>query len=224
VQLCVRRLTYQTHSVKECIQFSILPLSRRIRRETDIPTQRSGAQAPSWLPCPHGDCWRPQCAAQPSCQGACSPVGLGFMKAANNTALVPLTRRSDFVRATKQGRSTPMPGFILQVLPLPEAIMPGVYRVGFTASRKFSKRAVDRNRAKRRLRALAQSDLPHQAAPGQAYVFIARRAILERPFAELRRDLRRALQRLAQPRPPVQQDAPDHGRGHETGCEITTTC
>jgi ribonuclease P protein component len=109
--------------------------------------------------------------------------------------LVPLTRRGHFVRATKRGESTATPGFILQVMPF-SGESPDVYRVGFTASRKFSKRAVDRNRAKRRLRALAQQDLPACAGPERAYVFIARRAILERPFADLRRDLRKAIARL----------------------------
>ena len=122
--------------------------------------------------------------------------------------LIPLTRRSDFVRATKQGESTATPGFILQAIPF-DAEVPVAYRVGFTASRKFSKRAVDRNRAKRRLRALALQDLPSCAGPERAYVFIARRAILDRAFTDLRRDLRKAIARLQ----PTHQQADDGGKG-----------
>jgi ribonuclease P protein component len=62
-------------------------------------------------------------------------------------------------------------------------------RVGFTASRKVGG-AVLRNRAKRRLRAAA---LPLLAREGHDYVLVARTATLSRPFAELTRDLEKAL-------------------------------
>jgi ribonuclease P protein component len=128
------------------------------------------------------------------------------LTASGGVTLVPLTRRSDFVRATRQAHSTATPGFILQMLPLGPP-QPGRLRVGFTASRKFSKHAVDRNRAKRRLRALAQMDLAACGTEDHAYIFIARRAVLDRSFEDLRRDLRKAVQRLereAQPSNPEQ--------------------
>ena len=64
--------------------------------------------------------------------------------------------------------------------------------VGFTASKKVGG-AVERNRAKRRLRALADEVLPAAAEPGYDFVLIARRATLDRPLEQLRADLRQAL-------------------------------
>jgi ribonuclease P protein component len=70
--------------------------------------------------------------------------------------------------------------------------MPGAVRIGFTASRKVGG-AVQRNRAKRRLRAAAAATLPLLAREGHDYVLIARTATLSRRFAELIRDLSKAL-------------------------------
>jgi len=64
--------------------------------------------------------------------------------------------------------------------------------MGFTASRKVGG-AVERNRAKRRLRAAAAAILPLSAREGHDYVLIARAATISRPFAELGRDLTTAL-------------------------------
>ena len=72
-------------------------------------------------------------------------------------------------------------------------------RFGLTASRKVGG-AVARNRARRRLRALAREILPIAGRPGTDYVLIARAETLNRPHAALRADLERALARLARPR------------------------
>ena len=65
--------------------------------------------------------------------------------------------------------------------------------VGFTCSRKVGN-AVARNRAKRRLRALARLVLPEVARPGWDYVLIGRAgATAERAFDALGDDLRRAV-------------------------------
>jgi ribonuclease P protein component len=72
---------------------------------------------------------------------------------------------------------------------------PGV-RVGFTCSKKVGN-AVARNRAKRRLRAVAREILPASGQPGWDYVLIGRAGETgQRPFDELRRDLSFALDRL----------------------------
>ena len=100
--------------------------------------------------------------------------------------------RSDFLRAQKGGRRA-LPGLTLEICASPAAwAKPGIARIGFTASRKVGG-AVERNRAKRRLRAAAASILPLLAREGHDYVLIARNATLARPFAELTRDLSKAL-------------------------------
>ena len=70
-----------------------------------------------------------------------------------------------------------------------------VVRVGFTASRKVGN-AVKRNRARRRLVALADDLLPHLAIPGRDYVLIARRETGECPWDQLREDLTDMLARV----------------------------
>lgn len=68
-------------------------------------------------------------------------------------------------------------------------------RVGFTASRKVGN-AVVRNRAKRRLRAVAAQLLTVRGNPWTDYVLIARAATARRPFAALLDDLESALRRV----------------------------
>lgn len=69
-------------------------------------------------------------------------------------------------------------------------------RVGFTCSKKVGN-AVARNRAKRRLREAARMVLPDAGTPGWDYVLIGRKdATAERPFEDLKGDLRFALKRL----------------------------
>lgn len=68
-------------------------------------------------------------------------------------------------------------------------------RLGVTASRKIGN-AVERNRARRRLRSAARAVLPKLAAQGFDYVLVARRETLRRPFPHLVADLKDALKRL----------------------------
>lgn len=116
-------------------------------------------------------------------------------------ALGRLKTRPEFLRVAGARRKCVKPGLILQVSrrPAPNhdggnggAGEPDV-RVGFTASRKVGS-AVDRNRARRRLRAVVRAVMPEHARPGHDYVLIARRATLTRPFAALVRDLEAALE------------------------------
>jgi ribonuclease P protein component len=72
-------------------------------------------------------------------------------------------------------------------------------RVGFTCSRKVGN-AVVRNRARRRLRAIARAILPVSGRPGWDYVLVGRPgATVERGFAELLSDLHAALSRIHAP-------------------------
>ena len=69
-------------------------------------------------------------------------------------------------------------------------------RAGFTATKRIGG-AVERNRAKRRLREAARLLLPELATPGHDYVFIARGGVTSRPWLRLLDDVKSALIRLA---------------------------
>jgi ribonuclease P protein component len=69
-------------------------------------------------------------------------------------------------------------------------------RAGFTATKRIGG-AVERNRAKRRLREAARILLPDHARPGHDYVFIARGGVTTRPWDRLLDDMKTALIRLA---------------------------
>ncbi len=116
-----------------------------------------------------------------------------------------LKRRAEFLQVAAANRKWVAPGLILQVRRQPEphpstteAAAPiavaETIRVGFTASRKVGN-AVKRNRARRRLRAIAEQVLPH-AAPGNDFVLVARAATVERDFDALRNDLVAGLKKL----------------------------
>jgi ribonuclease P protein component len=110
-----------------------------------------------------------------------------------------LKRRAEFLRVAGKGRKSVTPGLILQALRRPidaEPAGPRAHlRVGFTASRKVGI-AVERNRARRRLRAAMDRVMPLHAAEGHDYVLVARAGTIRRPFAALVSDLEAALKQL----------------------------
>ena len=99
-----------------------------------------------------------------------------------------LTKRPQFLAAA-QGRSVARGAVVVQALQREQG--PST-RAGFTATRKIGG-AVQRNRAKRRLRHAAQALLPLHGKPGFDYVFIARGGTGSRAWPRLLDDVKTAL-------------------------------
>jgi ribonuclease P protein component len=106
-----------------------------------------------------------------------------------------LRRRVEFLAVAAGRRRFVAPGLILQTRTQASAAAAPGLRVGFTASRKVGN-AVARNRARRRLKAIAEELLTRHAKPGHDYVLIARPETVDRPYSLLLRDLESALRRL----------------------------
>ena len=85
-----------------------------------------------------------------------------------------------------------------------DEVSPTPVRYGLTASKKIGN-AVARNRARRRLRALALEILPLEGEAGFDYVMIGRVHTAPRPWPKLKSDLRSALQALHKTRPRAQK-------------------
>jgi ribonuclease P protein component len=132
-----------------------------------------------------------------------------------------LKRRPEFLAVAGARRKWAAPGLILQARPHddrqhPDAGEPSI-RVGLTASKKVGN-AVERNRARRRLRAAAAEVIAAEARPGHDFVLIARGETLRRDFQDLKRDIAKALDRLGARRPKEQaadgtKDAAKDGGG-----------
>ena len=86
-----------------------------------------------------------------------------------------------------------MPGFVLLVRPRGDD--DPTVRVGYTVTKKIGN-AVVRNRMKRRFRALVRDIFPAEAIAGADHVLIGRSTGVERDFATLAAELRRALGKL----------------------------
>ena len=106
-----------------------------------------------------------------------------------------LTRRPEFLRVAASRCRCATAGLILQAAESPSVEDQARFRLGFTASRKVGG-SVERNRARRRLRAAAAAVMPAHAAHGRDYVLVARAETVTRPFQSLLEDLERALRRL----------------------------
>ncbi len=104
------------------------------------------------------------------------------------TALVSIPSRAGFLVARDSGMKAVSRGFILQAVPSGRQD----WRLGLTATRKIGN-AVRRNRARRRLRALARTELAIRARPGIDYVMIARQGTADRDWSDLVSDLGKAV-------------------------------
>ncbi len=118
-----------------------------------------------------------------------------------------LKTRAEFQRV-RHGRKWAAPAFILQGLARTagEDERP---RFGFTVSSKSVEKegahgrrrgkAVDRNRARRRLKEAVRLTYGAHANPGFDYVIIGRASALSRNFADLLADMRLAFHKVGQP-------------------------
>lgn len=113
--------------------------------------------------------------------------------------LLPLKRRAAFLAVAAGGKKWVTPGLIMQIKALePAPVGSGLAplrRYGLTASKRVGN-AVMRNRARRRLRALARELLEAHSQPQYDYVLIARPETVSCEAAALRRDFVTALKRL----------------------------
>jgi ribonuclease P protein component len=111
------------------------------------------------------------------------------------TELRGLKRRSEYLWA-RDGLTERRRTLVVQARQRAEAVDNRIVGAGFTATRKIGG-AVQRNRAKRRLRQAARLILPRHARPGWDYVFIARAATLSCGWDRLLDDMESALISLA---------------------------
>ncbi|RVT96175.1 ribonuclease P protein component [Rhodovarius crocodyli] len=109
--------------------------------------------------------------------------------------LTRLKRRAQFLQVAGKGRKLGRGTLLVQVLEGGGDDATGNARLGFTATKKLGN-AVTRNRAKRRMREAARLELGAAPAPGHDIVLVAREAIREAAFGDIRADLVRALDKL----------------------------
>ena len=99
--------------------------------------------------------------------------------------------RRDFLRVRNQGQKALASGLVIQATWGDSDI----WRVGITASKKIGN-AVCRNRARRRMRALARQHLATMARPGIDYVLIARHNTISCDWQDLVAGLTKAVRYL----------------------------
>ena len=107
------------------------------------------------------------------------------------TELQSIPARRDFLQARNQGHKVVARGLVIQAIRRET----DTWRVGLTASKKIGN-AVSRNRARRRMRALARQHLATMARPGIDYVLIARHNTISCNWQDLVIGLAKAIRYL----------------------------
>ncbi|MEM7730079.1 MAG: ribonuclease P protein component [Pseudomonadota bacterium] len=119
------------------------------------------------------------------------------MAQTEDNGLGTLRKRSEFLHV-REGDYAARGAVVVQVRQTDIPSDPPAIRFGVTATKRIGN-AVTRNRAKRRLRAVATALLPEMGVPGHDYVLIARDGTTGRDWERLVADARRALQSLPRP-------------------------
>ena len=112
-----------------------------------------------------------------------------------------LSKRAEY-QAARKGRRAEAPAFTLHAVERRGEAEPSPAKVGLTVTKKVGS-APERNRIKRRLRALVrEAGEACGLRERTSYVLIARREALSHPFAGLAQDLARAVSAAHMPRRP----------------------
>ena len=124
-------------------------------------------------------------------------------------ALNTIKARPDFL-AVRGGVRASVPAFLLETKPRRADRNPDSGpRFGFTVTKKLGN-AVTRNRIRRRLKAAITAAALDTALQGFDYVVVARAVAVDRPFADLLDDVRRAMKAVHKP-----QGGPQRGKPSE---------
>ena len=124
------------------------------------------------------------------------------------SAMERLTKRAEFLAVARGSRSARR-AFVLQALGRSEADTPP--RAGFTVTKK----AVERNRIRRRLREVVRLHGMALADPGTDYVLVGRREALSLPFAALVEDFASAIRQARKQRRKAEAREPARAPGIE---------
>ncbi|MGQ7793982.1 ribonuclease P protein component [Faunimonas sp. B44] len=106
-----------------------------------------------------------------------------------------LKKRRDFLAAAK-GRRTARRAFVMETRARGDDLP---VRFGFTVTKRTARKAVERNRIRRRLKEAVRLVDPETVGRGFDHVLVGRRAALDAEFAALRADLDSALREATAP-------------------------
>lgn len=108
------------------------------------------------------------------------------------TPLRTLNKPSQFHVVRHRGKNWHTSHFVISVY---SADNQTDHAIGFIVTKKMYKRAIDRNRVKRKLRPIAREILPTNASAGD-YVLIAKPSCMDAPHEVLKKDMLWALKKL----------------------------